>query len=327
MQLPRFEYIRPRNLSEGLAALSEHRGDVKIMSGGTDLLINMKFRLDTPRVLISFNGLEELQVIEEEEGGGLRLGGGCRLTDLVNHPLIGRYPALRDALYSVASRHVRNVGTLGGNLCLDTRCWYTNQSENWRATRDGCYKTDTDYCHVIKTSKRCVAISSTDAGPMLIALGASVVLSSHGSERELPLQEFYQDDGVEHTVLQPGEILTAVRVPPPAGRAVFAKLAQREGLDFASGAFAAACTGPNDKPESMTLVLGSVAPEPKLLNESARILMEGGLTDECIEQAALAARGALGEVTNLFTPSGYKRRLIKALIREALYDLRDQDET
>ena len=288
--------------------------------------MNMKFRLDTPRFLVSFNGLEELRTVEEEEGG-LRLGGGCRLTDLVNHPTVSRYPALRDAIYSVASRHVRNVATLSGNLCLDTRCWYTNQSENWRATREGCYKTDHDYCHVIRTSKRCVAISSTDVGPMLMALGATVILSRLEGERELPLTEFYQDDGVEHTVLQPGEMLTAVRVPPPRGRSVFAKLAQREGLDFASGAFAAACTGSNDRPDTMVMVLGSVAPEPKVLRESQEILLKQGLTDEAIEASALAARGALGEVTNLFTPSGYKRRLIKALIREALRDLRDQNDS
>ena len=256
------------------------------------------------------------------------IGGGSRLTDLVDHPLIvSRYPALRDSIYAVASRHVRNVGTLGGNLCLDTRCWYTNQSENWRATRRGCFKTDDDYCHVIKTSDRCVAISSTDTAPMLMAIDASVVLTRHEGEREISLRDFYQDDGVKHTVLEPGEVLTAVRIPPARGRAVFAKLAQREGLDFASGAFAAACIGANSAPEKVSLVLGSVAPEPKMLVESESILMSAGLTEESIEAAALAARGALGEVTNLFTPSGYKRRLIKALIRDALSELMQQGQT
>ena len=130
MQLPRFEYIRPKNLAEGLAALAEHGDNAVIMSGGSDLLLNMKYRLSTPGVLVSLSGIAELQTVEELADGSLRIGAGCTLTALAGNALIGeRYPALHDAIYSVGSRHVRNVGTLGGNLCLDTRCWYTNQSE------------------------------------------------------------------------------------------------------------------------------------------------------------------------------------------------------
>lgn len=325
MQLPRFDYLRPNNLAEGLALLAEHGADAKILSGGSDLLINMKFRLDTPGVLISFNALSELQAVDELPGGGLRIGAGCTLTDLVGHPSIEAHcPALREALKSVGSRHIRNVGTLGGNLCLETRCWYTNQSENWRATREGCFKTDTELCHVIKTASRCHALNTSDTAPLLIAIGASVVLASHGSERELPLLEFYREDGVEHTALTPGEILTAVIVPRFDGRAVFAKLAQREGLDFAAGTFAASLTGTNEKPQSVRLVMNSIAAAPKVLAESERILLEAGLTDAAIEAAAAAARGALGKITNLFTPSGYKRRLVKVFVRDALVDLRTQ---
>jgi len=325
MQLPRFEYIRPKNLDEGLAALREHGDQITIMSGGSDLLINMKFRLDTPQYLLSLNSLPELQAIEEQDDGSLRIGAGCTLTELANDELIKqRYPALQYALWSVGSRHVRNIGTIGGNICLDTRCWYTNQSENWRETRDGCFKTDEQLCHVIKTADKCHAISSTDSGPILMAMNASVILAGKDGQREVPMLEFYQDDGVDHTVIRPGEILVAVIVPPPAGRAVFAKLSQREGLDFASGTLAAAITGSNEKPESVRLVMGSVAPQPQLMPQSAQILLDDGLTDDAIEKAALAARSALNEVTNLFTPSGFKRRLVKALVKDALLELRDQ---
>ena len=325
MQLPRFDYLRPDSLAEGLAALAEYGTDAKVLSGGSDLLINMKFRLDTPRVLVSFNALPELREVEETPDGGLRIGAACTLTDLVTHPaIVARYPALRDAIHSVGSRHIRNVGTLGGNLCLDTRCWYTNQSENWRATRDGCFKTDVDLCHVIKTANRCHALNTSDVAPLLIAIGASVVLASHGGEREMPLLDFYREDGVDHTVLGPGEILAAILVPRFAGRSVFAKLAQREGLDFAAGTFAASMTGTNEKPDSVRLVMNSIAAAPKTLGESERILLESGLTDAAIDAAAGAARGALGEITNLFTPSGYKRRLVKALIHDALVEMRDQ---
>lgn len=328
MQLPRFKYIRPKNLAEGLAALTEHGDDAVIMSGGSDLLINMKFRLNTPKVLVSLNGLSELQTVEELTDGSLRIGGGCTLTALADNSLIKAcYPALHDAIYSVGSRHVRNVATLGGNLCLEPRCWYTNQSENWRRSREGCFKTDAELCHVIKSADRCHAINSSDTAPVLMALNAAVILASHGGERQLPLLEFFRDDGVEHTVRRQGEVLVAVIIPPSAGHAVFAKLSQRVGLDYAAGSFAAFVAGDCAKPRAVRLVIGSVAAMPTILAESERLLMESGLTDDAIENAASAARKALGEITNLFTPAGYKRRLIKALVRDALLKLRAQADT
>jgi 4-hydroxybenzoyl-CoA reductase subunit beta len=325
MQLPEFEYLRPKTLAEGLAALAEYGPDAQIMSGGSDLLINMKFRLDTPKYLVSFNDVAELKSIEMLPDGGMQLGAGCTLTQLAeSEALKATYPALHAAVFSVGSKHVRNAATLGGNICLDTRCWYTNQSEQWRETRDGCFKTDNELCHVIKSAHKCHAINSSDSAPVLIVLNASVVIASATGEREVPIARFYNNDGVEHTVLQPGEFLAKVIVPPPKGRSVYAKLAQRDGLDFASGTFAAGVVGSNEHPESVCLVMGSVGPEPKVLNESAEIILKQGLTDSTIEAAALAARASLGEVTNLFTPSGYKRRLVKALVKDALNELRNQ---
>lgn len=325
MQLPEFDYIRPKSLAEGLAALAEHGEDAAIMSGGSDLLINMKFRLDTPKYVISFNGLPELQTIGQRPAGGLRIGAGCRLTELADsESLKEEYPSLHAAIRSVGSKHVRNAGTIGGNICLDTRCWYTNQSENWRETRDGCFKTDNELCHVIKSASSCHAINSSDTAPALMVLDASAILASVDGEREVPMIEFYNDDGVDHTVLRPGEILVAVMLPPPQGRAVYVKLAQRDGLDFASGTFAAAIHGSNEKPEHVRLVMGSVGPEPKVLEDSGQIILGSGLNNESIETAALAARSSLGEITNLFTPSGYKRRLVKALVKDALIELCDQ---
>jgi len=324
MQLPEFEYLRPKTLAEGLAALAEHGPDAQIMSGGSDLLINMKFRLDAPKFLVSFNDVAELKAIEKTADGGMRLGAGCTLTQLSeSEDLKEIFPALHSALFSVGSKHVRNAATLGGNICLDTRCWYTNQSEQWRETRDGCFKTDNELCHVIKSAEKCHAINSSDSAPVLIVLNASVVIVSAKGEREVPVSQFYNNDGMDHTVIQPGEFLAQVIVPPPAGRSIYAKLAQRDGLDFASGTFSAGIVGNNDKPDSVSLVMGSVGPEPKVLKESGEIIMSQGLNEETIEAAALAARASLGEVTNLFTPSGYKRRLVKALVKDALNELRN----
>jgi len=325
MQLPEFEYLRPKSLEEGLAFLAEHGEDAKIMLGGSDLLINMKFRLDTPKYLVSFNALPELQAVTELPDGGLRIGAGCKLTQLADSELLkSRYPALHAAALSVGSKHVRNAATLGGNLCLDTRCWYTNQSENWRESRDGCFKTDNQLCHVIQSASKCHALNSSDTAPVLMVMDATVSLVSQAGERQVRMLEFYNDDGVEHTVLKPGEMLVSVTLPPPTGRAVYAKLAQRNGLDFASGTFAASIAGSNEKPTAVCLVMGSVGPEPRLLDSSAQLILASGLNDETIETAALAARASLGEITNLFSPSGYKRRLVKALIKDALLELRDQ---
>lgn len=325
MQLPPFEYVRPQNLAEGLILLAEYGDKAGIMSGGTDMLMNMKFRLEMPEYLVSLSGLDELKQIEQLPDGGLRIGAGCTLTELAQHPLLSeRFPALRDSIQSVASLHVRNFGTLGGNVCLDTRCWYTNQSENWRDTREGCFKTDCDFCHVIKTAEKCHALNSSDTAPILMVMEASVVIASAVGEREVNMLDFYQNDGVEHTVLKPGEIVIAIIVHPVTARTIYAKLAQREGLDFASGSFAAAINGSNDKVKEARLVMGSVGPEPKRLADSERILIESGLTDDAIEAAAQSARPALGEVTNLYTPSGYKRRLVRTMVREALQELRAQ---
>ena len=158
----------------------------------------------------------------------------------------------------------------------------------------------------------------------LIVLNATIICASAKGEREVPAREFYNNDGIDHTVLSEGEFLARVILPPPSGRSVYAKLAQRDGLDFASGTFAAGIIGSNEQPESVSLVMGSVGPEPKVLHESIEVIMQSGLNEETIEAAALAARASLGEVTNLFTPSGYKRRLVKALVKDALNELRDQ---
>ncbi len=159
---------------------------------------------------------------------------------------------------------------------------------------------------------------------MLIALDAGVRLASSSGTREIALADFYLNDGAEHTVRQADEVLVAVTIPPARARTVFAKMAQRVGLDFATATIAGAVTGDDAQPDSVRLVMGSVAPMPVMLHQSAAILLESGLTDAGIEAAALAGRQDLGEVTNLYTPSGYKRRLIRALIRQALERLRAQ---
>lgn len=324
MQLPPYDYVKPSTLEEGLIALRDAEGPVQILAGGTDALFNMKLGFFNPKTVINIKALPELKSVTEEPDGSIRIGACCRLTDLVDHPLIvEKLPTLAKAVRSVASWHVRNMATLGGNLCLDTRCWYTNQDTTWRDTRATCFKTDGDICHVIKSSPDCVAINSSDTAPVLMCLSAHVTLAKAGSSRDVPLTEFYRYDGLVHTIREPDEILTSIVVPPCADKTVYIKIAPREGLDFAVGTIAGRIVKSGDKVSALTLVISSLAPAPMVLKGAAASIIHSGLSDDAIESAAEEALDDAGLLTNLFTKVAYKRELIKALVTRALKELRE----
>ena len=325
MLLPVHEFVKPTTLAEGLAALKSASGEVKLVGGGTDVVFNMRGRLFQPDVLLSVKDLPELQFVEEMANGSVRIGAGCRLTDLEDNPLVARFGGLVAGFRAVASRHIRNMATLGGNLCLDTRCWYTNQSAEWRDAKGPCLKTGVDVCFAIKTSKTCVALNASDTAPALIALDAAITLGSVDGERTIPLAEFYTDDGIEHTVRRPNEILTSVIVPPATVPMVYIKETARKGNDFAYGTIGARGGPPAgaDKTGQTRLVLGSLTSRPTVLNKAAKIIDEQGLTNDAIDAAVAAARDELGALTNLYTPAAYKSQLARSLVRRALTDLRE----
>jgi 4-hydroxybenzoyl-CoA reductase subunit beta len=211
------------------------------------------------------------------------------------------------------------MATLGGNLCLDTRCWYTNQSADWRAAKGPCLKTGRDFCHAIKSSPICVALNASDIAPALIALDATVRLASADRERDVPLAEFYTDDGVVHTLRRPEEVLTSVTVPGGHGPMAYIKETARKGNDFAYGSIATRI-GPD---RSARIVLGSLTTRPMSLREPARIVDERGLGDDAIDAAVDATRDELGALTNLYTPAAYKSALARGLVRRALQELRE----
>jgi 4-hydroxybenzoyl-CoA reductase subunit beta len=314
MLLPVHEFVKPSSLSESLTAMQSEAGEVKLIGGGTDVVFNMRGRLFTPDVLLSVKDLAELQNVEALQDGGVRIGAACRLTDLERHPLIKAFPGLVAGLRAVASRHIRNMATLGGNLCLDTRCWYTNQTAEWRAAKGPCLKTGVDACFAIPTSKICVAVNASDVAPALIALDAIATLQRAGDSREIPLAEFYTDDGIAHTVRRSDEIMTAVTVPAAADPMVYIKETARKGNDFAYGTIAA---------RMKKIVLGSLTTRPCILRQPVEIISARGLTDEAIDAAAAATREELGALTNLYTPAAYKSVLARELVRDALLKLRE----
>lgn len=323
MQFSDFDYVKPTTLEEGLELLQKSKGKAQILAGGTDVLFNMKMGLFQPETLINIKSLPELTNVEEQSDGTLRIGTCCRLTTLIDHPLIvERYPALNKTIKGIASWHVRNMATIGGNLCLDTRCWYTNQSKEWRDARELCFKTDGNICHVIKSSPDCVAINSSDSALILMVMDTHVTAAKVGATRDIPLVDFYRDDGMDHTVLEPDEILTMITVPPCSDRLMFSKIAPREGLDFSLGAIAAGVNQSGDKISTVKLVIGSLISQPLMLKNTAKIVLDGGLSDDVIESAAEHAVEEAGLLTNLYSIVAYKRELIKALVKRALTELR-----
>lgn len=325
MLLPPHEFRKPGSLAEGLELLAANAPGTKISAGGTDVTFNMRGKLFQPDVLLSIKDLEELKDVELLADGSTRIGAGNRLTDLEKHPIIiEQLPALIPALRAVASRHVRNMATLGGNLCLDTRCWYTNQTAEWREAKGGCLKTDVDACHALPGSDICVALNASDTAPMLIALGAVVTLQSTAGSRDVPLQEFYTNDGIAHTVRAATEIMTAITVPSRDSRSVFLKETARKGNDFSYGVIAARADGMGEQATNVKLVLGSLTTQPLVLDKPARIAEAQGLSDAGIAAAMQATREELGALTNLYTPAVYKSKLGRTLVRLALEGLRAQ---
>ena len=324
MLLPEHDFQKPVKLADALTLLQRGGGEIKLLAGGTDVIFNMRGRLFQPDILLSLKDLPELQVVSELADGSLSLGAGCRLTDLERHPLVMKYPGLVASLRAVASRHVRNMATLGGNLNLDTRCWYTNQTAEWRAAKGPCIKTGVAVCHAIRSSKVCVALNASDTAPALIALDAAVVLASAEGERTIKLTDFYTDDGMVHTVRAQNEIVVRIIVPPVQGRMVYIKETARKGNDFAYATIAVWANGQGERCTQLRLVLGSLTMRPVVLQNAAKLITANGLTDTSIALAVDEVRDELGPLTNLYTPAAYKSRIARSLVKQALQQLRIQ---
>jgi len=324
MLLPDHNYVKVDSLRECLKLLRDNGEKTQIVAGGTDVIFNMRLKLFDPDIVVSIRGLKELEQVEELDDGGLRIGAGARLADLADDPVINdRYPAFAESIRAVASTHIRNMATLGGNICLHTRCSYTNNSEQWREGLNTCYKTDGDICHVIQTSSKCHAINNADTPVALIMLDAVLTIQNADGSRELPIASFYSDDGMDNTGLKPDEVVTFVTLPPVTDRTTFQKIAPRLGMDFSIAAVAARCDGTGSDVTRVSIVLGSITTHPLILVKPAQIVSRQGLTDEAIAEAVEHVRGELGELTNLFSRTVYKKQMANVMVKRALIALRE----
>ena len=324
MRLPLFEYRSPRTIAEAARILDGEGKNAMALAGGTDLLPNMKRRQQVPGTLMSLRQVEGLREIHLD-GSGLKLGACLTLTDIAeNKRFRNGYSALWQAATQVATPHIRNVATLGGNICLDTRCNYYDQSYEWRKAINFCMKKDGTQCWVALSSPKCVAVSSTDTAPALIALGARVKLVSHSGEREVSLSDLFSNDGMNYLTRRPEEILTGVRLGLMHNwRSTYWKLRRRGAFDFPVLSVAAAVKLAYDGiVEDARIVIGSVAPRPLLATDAANFLVGLRLNQETIEQAATLAAGIARPLDNTDFDMTWRKRVAAEFVTYALRELR-----
>lgn len=324
MRLPRFDYAEPTTVEEACALLLEP--GARALAGGTELLVDLKQRTVTPQALVNLKGVPELRGIEQIGDGGLSIGAATTLREVAASPLVGeRFAMLAHAAASVGRPRVPELATLGGNVCLDCRCFYYNQSRLWKRSVIACFKEGGDRCHVVKGSDRCHALFVADTVPALIALRAEVVVagaSAPGGDERMPLEDFFTGSGEPVNVLRPGQIVTRIIVPAPAPHSagVHLKHSLREAIDFAVMGVAAVITvDPEDRVCSdARIVLGSVASGP-LRAVAAEAALNGRGTDNgaAAEAARLAAHEAR-PVGHLGISAGYRRRMVEVLTRRAV---------
>ena len=327
MRLPRFSYRAPATIAEAAAILAGEGPDAMLLAGGTDLLPNMKRRTQTPKTVIALRGVHKLRDISN--GFGLSLGAGLTLTDVVQDRRIRtQFAGLWQAAAQVATPHLRNMGTLGGNLCLDTRCTYYNQNLEWRRAIDFCMKKDGETCWVAPGSPRCLAVSSTDTAPALIALDAHVKLSSRRDERIVALADLYANDGIHYITRRPDEILTAVLLDDePNRRSAYWKLRRRGSFDFPVLSVAASARfAPDGRTvEDARIVLGAVASRPQSSEPAAAAIVGHELTDAVIEAAAELAVRVAKPMDNTDFTLAWRKRVAREFVAYALRDVRGDD--
>lgn len=321
LRLPPFQYLAPKNLAEAVYMLSQEGERAMPVAGGTDLYPNMKRRQFTPPVLIGLRSIPTLKNISGSSEEGMRIGAGVTLTTLAEHPLLlAHYPALATAAGSVSTPQLRNVGTIGGNLLLDTRCNYYNQTEFWRHSIGYCMKKDGDICLVAPGSTRCWAISSADTAPVLVSLGASVRLVSVRGERIVPVQDLFRDDGMHPYTKATDEILSEVTLPPATGwQSVYLKLRRRGSFDFPILGVAVSLRASEDGTVAEArIVLGAVASYPVVAKDAATLLIGQRLTPETVEAASTSAAKRAKPLDNADLTMNYRKQVATVYIRRAL---------
>lgn len=330
LRLPELSYLRPRTVDEAVQALADYGPDAMPVAGGTDVIPGLKRRQFKARVLVALRGLRELRGVRGSPDEGLTIGALTTLEEVASHPAVrAHYPALAEAASQVATPPIRHMGTLGGNLLVDTRCNYYNQTEGWRLALGQCMKCDAQApCRVAPGSERCLAVSSSDTAPVLVALGARVRLVGPHGLREVPVAQLYREDGIHYHVRSPDELLTEVVLPPADGlRSTYLKLRRRGAFDFPIlGVAAVLRIQANQTVEEARLVLGAAGSAPVTVPEAGQLRglpAHGQPLEQALQALAEAARRRARPVDNTDLEILYRKRMAGVLTLRAFRRLFD----
>ena len=326
LRLHPFRYHRPDSVEGAVALLAEFGDDAMPIAGGTDLMPNMKHRLFTPGHVVSLNGIGAMRGIGFNAAGDrLRIGALEKLADVSSHPAVrSRCPGLAEAAGLVAGPQLRNMGTIGGNVCLDTRCTYYNQTEFWRAALGYCLKKDGTVCHVTRVGRKCVAAHSADTPPNLIALGASLSLTGPGGTREIDAGDFFVTDGILNTRRAPDEIVTEIMIPVTNSRhrSTYRKLRQRNSIDFPLLSVAVAGEFEDDGTVAgLTGVVSALGARPRVLAGWTEIAAGERLGGRVIEALAERAWSQCRPLENIIVDAEWRRAMVPVFVKRALEGL------
>ena len=337
MSLPAFQLLRPRSLQEAVDLLGKYSSSgeardgrgrsslpgIRVIAGGTDLIPSMRQKLFEPQYVMDIRHLAELRGIRPQADNAVEIGALTTLASMEQSSFLRQhYPVLTEAATTVASPLLRNMGTIGGNICLDTRCLWYNQSLTWRKACGFCIKKDGDLCHVAPGGSKCWAAFSGDTPPALLCLNAEVEISGPSGVRRIALRDFYTGLGDTYRKLQPDELLTRVFIPASSSgfRGVYRKLRIRGSIDYPLAGVAVALKRSNGHVSEARVAMTAVNPAPMLVKGAAQLL-EGKAVDDALAEAIgdLAAKTAKPLTTSALTPE-YRREMIRVFTKRAVLE-------
>jgi 4-hydroxybenzoyl-CoA reductase subunit beta len=327
LRLPRgFTYHRPGTVADAVGIAADHGPQSMYVAGGTDLYPNMKRRHQRPAHVVGLTGIGGLRGVDGDPSTGVSLGAMVTLREIERSAMLREsYPAVAAAAALVSTPLLRNMGTIGGNLLLDTRCNYYDQSHEWRESIDFCMKCDGETCWVAPSSPRCWAVQSSDSVPLLCAIGAEVTLVGPGGERRIAAGDLYRDDGIDYTTRRPGEVLTSVHLPPTGGwRASYRKLRRRGSFDFPVLGVGACLWFDGDVVERAEIRIGGAGSHPIRATKTAELLvgetLVGDAAAELIRAAAQEAYKPARAMDNTDHEARWRKKMAPIFVARAISD-------
>jgi 4-hydroxybenzoyl-CoA reductase subunit beta len=313
--------LRPRTIDEAVAHLAAHRGNLRVLAGGTDLIPSMRQKLFEPEYVLDLRALSELRGIREHSNGSVEIGALTALSVIEKSAYLQQhFSVLTEAAATVASPVLRNMGTLGGNICLDTRCLWYNQSLTWRKGCGFCIKKDGDLCHVAPGGDKCWAAFSGDTPPALLCLNAEIEIVGANGTKRIPLSDFYTGDGINYRKLSPNELVTRIFLPAESAdyRGIYRKLRVRGSIDYPLAGVAVVMKTSNGHVSDARIAMTAVNPAPVLVPQAAEMLIGNAVTEALAEAAGdAAARTAKPLTTSALTPE-YRREMIRVFTKRAV---------